>query len=388
MAKSTIKTGTKVQFKGYSDDNPDGALIKGETVKIIGYDPEEKTYAVENEDGVQDSLFVTEFDIAEAKAGKAGKAAAPAAAPAKKAGRKAAVVEEEDEEEVEEAPATTSKASKAKAGKAAKATEAKAAKTKTAPTKTAKAKAPKEEVQEAPLPAFKQTASVKEVLASHEGDAIAAATELSESKEKTVFTLGGVLAYIKRNDLHTEILSDEKDEETGDYLPAYEAGLKGFNAYVQDTLGLASRKAHYYVDLYEKFSQITTEAKISKIGWTKLRELIPLALDKSNVDEWIDFAKSSSTAEVKAEVVKTLVKSGEKLHGNRNTSEKTTYKLAFFEDQAAMVEEAFAKAQEVIGEDKSQAECLVHIIQEWMTMDSYDLEEEDVDDLDEEGDDD
>lgn len=384
---TTLKAGTAVTFLGYSDGKGD-TFKKGASLKIVGFDPDDNTYAVEDENGEQDSLFATEFEISGAGDVKA-KATNAKTAPAKKAStktakRKAAPVEEEDEE-VEEEEVEAPK-SKAKSKTATTKTAKTAAKSKT--TKAAKTKTAKEEKEEVVLPAFKATASVKAALAEHDDDAIAAAHDLAESGEATMFALGGVLAHIKRNDLHLAIEGEEEDED-GNALPAYAPGLKGFNAYVENTLGYASRKAAYLVDLYEKFSQITTEAKIAKIGWTKLRELLPLDIDKTNVEEWLEFAKESSTAEVKAEVSKTLVNAGGKLHGNKSTSEKTKLNLILFDDQGKMVEEAFDKAREVIGEEATASQCFVHIVTEWMALD-YDeaaLAEDEDEDLDEEDDD-
>jgi hypothetical protein len=342
MAK-TIKTGTQVEFIGSKEY--DGALEVGTTVTIMGYDPDEGTYAVQDQDGTQDSLYDTEFSAIEEEAPKEAKT--------KTKTKTKAVEVVETVEEVEEAPKTKTK-TKTKA-------EPKATTKKTAKT----AKVVLEEV--APLPKFKTTASVKAALEQHGGDAIAAATELAEASEKTVFTLGGVLAYIKRNDSHTAIESDEQDEE-GNVLAAYEAGLKGFNAYVEDTLGIAARKADYFVNLYEKFSQITTEAKIAKIGWTKLRELLPLDLDESNVEEWLDYAREASTSDLKAEITKSIVEAGGKVHGNRQTAQMVTRKFRFFEDQDNVVKEAIDKARAVIGDDQDDSACVLHILNEWMAM--------------------
>lgn len=365
---TTIKNGTQVEFLGYSDGKGD-TFEAGDRLSIVGYDPDDKTYAVENEDGAQDSLYASEFTVIEEDA--------PVKATKKATTKKTAkvskvVVEETDEdedaeEEAEEEvkPAKTTKA----AGKKAAETKS-TGKGKSASKKTAKVDNEEEVVE---LPKFKATVSVKAALDAHKGNAIKAALTLAETGEKTVFTLGGVLAHIKRTDAHASILGDEVDEETGKRLPLYEAGNKGFNAYVAAELGFAPRKADYYVNLYEKFSQITTEAAIGKIGWTKLRELLPLELDSENVGEWLDYAKESSTAEVRDAVTKALVDSGEKMHGNskrgKGDTEVTKMKLNFFADQANVIKEALDKAREVIGEDATPSACFVHIASEWLNMD-------------------
>ena len=246
-------------------------------------------------------------------------------------------------------------------------------------TKKASKKAPKqEEEEEAPaakksskkasaeegeLPEFIETASVSAALKQYKGDALAAASGLAEQKEKTIFTLGGVLAYIKRNDTFSNIESD-----SGDAL--YEDGLKGFNAYVKDELGVEARSAAYYVDLYEMFSQVTSEDKIAKIGWTKLRELLPLKsiIDEKNVDKWLKKAKEMTTKELHDSVTKELIDAGEKTHGNRQMAEQTTFKYVVHNDQANTVTEAIARAKEIIGDDSSDGAALVHILSEWLEM--------------------
>ena len=211
------------------------------------------------------------------------------------------------------------------------------------------------------LPEFVKTASVTAVLKEHDGDALTAASVLAEEKERTIFTLGGVLAFIKRNDSFLEI------EVEGE---PYEKGLKGFNAYVKDQLGVEARSAAYYVDLYEMFSQVTSEEKIAKIGWTKLRELLPLkaVIDGKNVDKWLKKAKSCTTKELHDEVTKELVDAGEKTHGNRQMAEQTTFKYVVHNDQANTVVDAIAKAKEIIGDDSSDGAALVHILTEWLEM--------------------
>jgi len=386
------KVGDIVEFIGY-DGDADGELQVGDQLKVTGYDDDQELYNVERiSDSHEDSLFDIEFQPATQKkeAGRT-KAAKPApveeedevpAPVAKKAGRPKAVKPVEDEEE--EAPAPVAKkagrpkavkpvedeeevaapvAKKAGRPKAVKPVEDEEEVAAAAAKKAGRPKAvkPVEDEEDDSLPEFVETASVRDALEEYEGDALAAAGALAEAKERTIFTLGGVLAFIKRNNTFTEIETDGV---------AYEKGLKGFNAYVKDELGVESRSAAYYVDLYEMFSQVTSEDKIAKIGWTKLRELLPLktVIDEKNVDNWLKKAKEMPTKELHDLVTKELVNAGEKTHGNRQLAEQTTFKYVVHNDQATTITEAIAKAKDIIGDDCSDGAALVHILTEWLEL--------------------
>lgn len=355
--KQTIENGTSVKFLGY-EEGDEGDLKKGAICTVVGYDPEDDTYDVEDAHGNGDSLYADEFEVQEAAPttgkGKAAAKAAPAAkqeevaAPTKGKGKGKAAAKQE--------PAPTTKATKA---------------TKAAPAAKGKAKGKQQEEQEeVPLPAFKKTASVAKALKDF-ANPLDAAADLAEQKEKIVFTLGGVLAYVKRNNLHATIESDTNDED-GNPIPLYTADLAGFDKYAESTLGIGKRSANYYVQLYEKFSQITTEAKLAKIGWTKLRELLRLnnLLDENSVDTWLEVARTGSTTEVKDAVKEAIVDAGDghQSHGNTRTATMTTWKLATHDDQTELVKECFAMAREVLGEDATDSQCFVHICGEWNQM--------------------
>lgn len=370
--KQNIANGTKGKFLEY-DDGEEGALKKGVEITVTGYDPEQDTYNVEDGDGNTDSLYVEEFEVVEDKKATTKKAASKKATTKKATTKKAATkktaktkaakadeeeteadADEEEQEEVEEQE------------------EAEKPATKKATTKrTSRASNNDNDEEEIPLPKFKKTTSVGKALKAHDNDPLTAAEVLSEEKERTVFTLGGILAFIKRNDSFLDIVGD--DDES-----LYEEGLKGFNAYVEAELDLKPRTANYYVQLYERFSQITTESKIAKIGWTKLRELLPLsesALNDETVDEWLELAKDSSSAALKEKVRESIVNSGDDTHGNQRTAKQKSYKLVVHEDQAEVVDEALAAAREVLGDDASDSACFVHILGEWMNL-SYEEGEE------------
>jgi len=357
MAKPTSKqefqNGTEVTFAGYAADAEGGELRAGDSLVILGFDKNDEVYNVERKsDGMKDSLYPDEFTVA------------AATATAKKGAAKV---------ETKAAPKAEAKA-KPEAKPVVK-TEAKAEAKPAKPNKAEKKAAPvvveKEEEEEeeeetyVPQPKFKATVSVTAAVKEAEGDYLKAAHDLAEKEAWTKFTFGGVLSKIKRENLQVTIMSDENDAE-GNPIPLYTADLSGFNSYVRDELNVHDRKAHSLVNIYEKFSQITTEAKLNKVGWTKLRELLPLELDKENVDEWLTKAKDLHTSDLHESVTKTLVDSGTEVHGKRLMAEQVSFKFILFQDQGEMLKEALAEAKKVIGEEQTDSMALNHIITEWL----------------------
>lgn len=405
MAKTTTKksdqqyqAGETVQFKGYTalEDGQEELLTAGESVEITSYTDEDGgLYNVKNSEGIEDSVFASELERPATKASAKKAPATEKTTVTKKAAKAKKVIvlfagfdkdtipsEEQDalvegqEMEVvsDDGDTVTCKFQITWAGEDGEGdvtetyeqvfqrTEVDGlpeATTKTKAEKPAKVEKVKvEKAQKVELPAFKKTASVSAILKENGGDALEAAKSLVEQKEHTTFSLGGILAYIKRNDIHAEIM----EGATG----KYEYGLKGFNAYVYDELGIQARTADYYVNLYEKFSQLVPESKLANIGWTKLRELLPLNLDKENVDEWLKQAKASTTSELKESVRTSLVNGEGKVHGSTNLSKKVAFRFIAFDDQAEVWNAALEKAKESLGEDADNSAALNHIITEWV----------------------
>lgn len=344
----TVKIGTKATFVRYSDTDVEPILEEGSIVSIIGYDADNDTYTVEDGEGRQDNVFLVELNLSRQEE-------APAKSKSKAKSKAKPKAEEVEAEEVADKPKAKTKP-KAKAEEEAAPTETK---------KRGRGRPRKEDVEEVVLPKYKMTPSVKAALDEAGGDALAAAEAEANKTAHSSYTTGGLLAYIKRNNIHTTIVTEDED---GNEVPAYAEGLKGFNQYVEDTLGIQPRKADWLVNLYEKFSQITTEAKIAKIGWTKLRELLPLPLSKDNVDEWLDKAKNETTSELHESVKEYLVDSGEKTHGKRDLAKKVVYKLVAFEDQANVIKEAIARAKEELEENASDSDAMFYIVSDWLNF--------------------
>ena len=360
QTKRKFEDGAKVWFVAY-DGEQEGELKAGDALRITGFDPEQELYNVESEDGLEDSVFDIEITDQDPSAKQTRKKPAKVEVEdeddevvEKKPSKKTAKVEVEVEEEAEDPAPKKTRGKKQTEERQEVAVEPKK-----------RGRKPKVEVQdeEDTLGEFIETESVTKSLKLHKGNALEAAKDLAETKERTIFTLGGVLAFVKRNESFIKI----KD---ADGVQQYENGLVGFNEYVKEELGIEARSAAYYVDLYEMFSKVTTEAKIAKIGWTKLRELLPLreSINSDNVDEWLEKAKSSTAAELHESVTKSLVDAGEDIHGNRVTAKQVKFAFVVHNDQESTIKEAIELAKEILGEDASDAAALVHILGEWTQM--------------------
>lgn len=372
QTKRKYANGTTVWFLKYEGDE-EGSLIEGAKLKITGYDEEQDVYNVETEDGVEDSVFDSEVTSEDPNQEQESPKQVR-----RKPSKKVEVEDDEDDAEEEE-PVVKKKAKtkvepeleeeeedevpKKAVKKAAKKVEDEEEEEPVVEQKKRGRKPKVQEEEEDTLGEFIETESVTKSLKQHKGNALNAAKDLAETKERTIFTLGGVLAYVKRNESFLKI----KDED-GNNL--YEKGLVGFNEYVKEELGIEARSAAYYVDLYEMFSKVTTEAKIAKIGWTKLRELLPLrqSINSDNVDEWLEKAKESTTAELHETVTKSLVDAGEDIHGNRVTAKQIKFSFVVHNDQESTIKEAIALAKETLGDDTSDSAAVVHIFSEWMQM--------------------
>lgn len=107
---------------------------------------------------------------------------------------------------------------------------------------------------------------------------------LIDSVDFSYFKLGGVLSAIQDNEWW-------KVED-----------CNSFKDFIQDSFGLHYRKAMYLINIYDKLVEADIPwAKVSGIGWTKLKELADI-LTTENVDEWVAKAHSMTTLNLQAAV--------------------------------------------------------------------------------------
>lgn len=154
--------------------------------------------------------------------------------------------------------------------------------------------------------------------------ALIEATKLNENIDNNAFRLGGVLKRIHENSW-------------------FEEKYPTFAEYVENEFGFKLRKAQYLMTIYTELThqQIPWE-KISKLGWTKIKELAPI-LSIENVDEWVAKAEPVSVAELKI-----LIKGQTPDDNTASTKTQSDVKSMNFKlknDQVDTVASALAKAK-------------------------------------------
>lgn len=341
-----MKKGDKVTFVKYEElqDGQDPIFNEGDEL-VISKKIDDETFEchLEDDETVRDQVFDTEIK-ADKKAAKktAVKKTAAKKAPAKKAPAKKVAV-------------------KKAAKKAVKKTAAKKAPAKQAP-------AEKEEQEEAPRAKSKYSAGVQKLIKT-DHSALKAAKSLADRIQQTFWDLGGVLSYIRNRKSYMKM-------EDGKGNCVY-AGNEGFAQYVEAELGIKYRKAMYYIDIYESFTDagVKKPEPILALGWAKAKELTKV-ITKENHKDWLKKAGEMSRDDLQATIRDTKVKasSGE---GTTNppdeTAKMSTFSFRVFEDQGGICKEALDKAMEEIDvEDNKNAlnAAFVHICTEWMSLQS------------------
>lgn len=151
------------------------------------------------------------------------------------------------------------------------------------------------------------------------------AEALFESVETNHFKLGGVLSVIKDNSWHD--------------------GYESFDSFVLEKYGFAARKAAYLIQIYKDLvSKQIPWAKVSGLGWTKLKDLSPI-LTLENVDEWVEKASKLTVLELQ----NVLKAAPESTSSTKATDEFVRFALKLKPDQKAMVDTAIAKAKGELG---------------------------------------
>lgn len=211
----------------------------------------------------------------------------------------------------------------------------------------------------------------KEVKAALKGkSAVRAARDIVNGGVVTDFTLGGILAKIAAEKLHTK----ESDPETGE---KFTNDRKGFEAFIENDLGLRYRKAQWLIEFYATFSAAGVDPKkLAKAKYSKVKEV--LAIVRTNPDEaeeWLDKANTQKFVDLKEEARRYERKIGvvKKTRG-KNDATMVSYRFKVFNAQAKAVDEAVAKAKSLIefedkdNESMQDAKAIYHIFSEWLQL--------------------
>ena len=137
-----------------------------------------------------------------------------------------------------------------------------------------------------------------------------------------------------------------------------EWGYESFEEYCKKELEFGERKGRYLVSVWYHLvieKQFTDKElnKLKNVGWTKLRALVRV-VDTSNVDEWIELAKTMTVDELdiktKQAVFEKMV-SKEVCEGEI-VQEIKRFSCVLVDDQIKVVEKAFEIAEKIAKSNK------------------------------------
>lgn len=242
--------------------------------------------------------------------------------------------------------------SKAAPAKVAAAPEPEAEVAESAPEEEAAAPAPaasKLKVKTAPKKAAPQVEEPEPEEAASEGDLIVnTAHEVENLKPEKAFLLvpklldnidhgyfrlGGVLAAIQAQGWY-----QDKGHET-------------FRAFVEAECGIQYRKAMYLIQIYNGLVEAGIPwAKVSHLGWTKLKELANI-LSPENVDDWVALAENVTVLQLQDHIREATKgeSAGDSPEVEATESKTSTMTFKVHEDQRVTIEEALAKAKHETG---------------------------------------
>lgn len=348
-----IEVGQKAKFKGYSqlEEGQEPILTEGELVDVVRYSEEDELYTVASvaDPNKADSVFVDELDEAPAEATEA--APAPAKTKRTRAKGKAKDAAPEPEAAAEE-PEAAAEEPEGTADEPETTTEPEPASAKTKPAAAAKPAANGRGI--VVLETIKDmVGSVDTALASAKQVA-AALTNLREQEEQTVFTLGGLLSYIKQVEGYRQ------------------AGYEDISAYSERELGLKKRSADYYIRIYTELTEAgVTLKQIEGIGWTKLRTLMG-AINPENKTELLKKARAMSRDDLE-EHMKTVRANIAKGSPTTEAPQMTKFPaFRLFKDQADTFQTGLQSAMSTYNVD-NMAEALFHVMMEWLQGQNADV---------------
>jgi hypothetical protein len=189
---------------------------------------------------------------------------------------------------------------------------------------------------------------------SDAADLINRAKILANNIQDNYFDLGELLYEIKEGD-HYKLIDNKK------YYSDTHAKWKSF---CEDNLSVSYRTAQYWLTIYRYFTDmgIGKEA-VSKIGWSKAKELVDLTDDTNVLRHAMDIAETQTMQELKAYIAE--VKSGTEKSGEDTREEVKfkEFKFKFYEAAAESMEQILQEAMKDTSGNKNEAVFKIFI--EW-----------------------
>lgn len=182
-----------------------------------------------------------------------------------------------------------------------------------------------------------------------EDEALVKAREDIQNTEYRHFHLGGVLAKI------------QDEEWFGEY--------DNFRDWMENTLEFGWRKGMYFVAIYRTLKSAGVPwSKVQQIGWTKLKELLPVISAGEDVDKWTKKAQGMNTLQL-IEAVRAATKADGKKKDKDAPESPTVGTLTFklHDDQREVIDDALKKAMDDISTE-FKAVALTAICQDFLSV--------------------
>lgn len=193
--------------------------------------------------------------------------------------------------------------------------------------------------------------------------------ELVRQIDETYFTLGGALALVKQTGAYKAV-TDRAGKPRFD-------GKAGFHDYCEDQ-GIGYRKAMYQIEIYEFAVGLgLDETDFNRIGWSKAKDIARLDIDAAEARKLIKYAENHTVGQVQEKIRKEYLSdedgTGSGRRNNRNGGVTLTKRtVALLPDQNGTVDQAFARAKEMLGKteagDPSDGAALAFIAEQWLQM--------------------
>ena len=194
-------------------------------------------------------------------------------------------------------------------------------------------------------------ATVREVEAiSGYDEAHRVVADMVDKMESNYFKLGGILSSMR--------------------LKGWLGEYSRFNEMVEQEFNLHSRKANYFISIYDTLTYCEVRwDQIKDIGWSKVAIIASRnVMNPDNCEDWIELAKESSWLELN-EKVKEYKREGCKevdLTEGTTMQDTVAVNVNLHDDQKEMWDEAIQKAKELSG-SQSEAEAISNICTEYLS---------------------
>lgn len=354
QTKNTLKAGDKIIFIGYPEGFDEEPIFEAgdelTVMEAVTRDGELLGYSAKRADGKADQVFIGEYEAVEAEQASTDEQEEEAEPIAKVASKPKAKAKKETAAK-EGAPKTTTKQKTVK-----KPAKKVASKTQEATTsEVVKVGEP----SNTSLVITEESMSVERIIA--EGDVHEATIYLNNRARASSFMLGGLLLYIRDNDLHVQ--------------KGYAKDQKGFKQYCIDHVGVSYETASKNINIYKRVLTIGgTEDDVRGWSWTKLDRVINYVDSISELNEWRDYAETHTREQLEAKMDEEgLVKRERVVTKAAETAVRHTFRFAYNEEDAAYLARALESMKEQSGREiDNDPDALLSIVESWFTLISGD----------------